>query len=176
MAERLEREMPGQFSWKIVGNGGASEALARQVEDRKLGGVIDVTGRLPRKDALEAYGWAHAMVVPTTANYSEGLAMTAAEAILAGRPVVLSEVVPAGEILGDAAIEVETGSVDGFVEAFRKLALDAAWYDHCRRATVAVQEQFYQTSQGLGAVVGRAIMALIEPPPQATSPVRASPD
>jgi glycosyltransferase involved in cell wall biosynthesis len=166
MAERLEKEMPGQFRWKIVGKGSASEALARQVADLKLESVVEVAGRLPRKEVLEAYGWAHAMVVPTTAQYSEGLAMTAAEAILAGRPVVLSDVVPAWEILGDAAIRVEAGNVDGFVEAFRRLALDADWYDRCRSATVVVQQQFYERSQGLGVMVGKAITELMEPSPR----------
>jgi glycosyltransferase involved in cell wall biosynthesis len=160
VAERLEKEMPGQFSWKIVGTGSALEALSRQVADRKLGGVIDVAGRLSRKDAMEAYGWAHANIVPTTATYAEGLAMTAAEAVLAGRPVVVSEVVPAWEVLGDAAIRVETGNVDGFVDAFRRLALDAAWYDHCRRATVEVRKQFYDSSQGLGVMIGKAIVEI----------------
>jgi glycosyltransferase involved in cell wall biosynthesis len=166
MAERLEMEMPGQFCWKIIGKGAASDALTREVAERGMSGVIDVPGRLPREEVLEAFSWAHATVVPTTGEYTEGLAMTAAESILAGRPVVLSDVVPAWEVLGDAAIRVETGKVDGFVGAFRKLALDPAYYRHCQQATRSVQEQFYQTSQGLGAVVGGAITTLIELPPQ----------
>lgn len=158
-AECLEREMPGEFRWKIVGGGSSFEALTRQVVERNLGHVIEVTGRLPRHQALEAYGWAHSMIVPTTERYSEGLAMTAAEAVLAGRPVVVSKVVPAWEVLGDAAIRAETGDVDSFVEAFRRLALDSGYYDRCRRATSSAQQQFYQVSEGLGAVVGRAIRA-----------------
>jgi glycogen synthase len=163
MAERLEKEMPGQFTWKIVGGGSASDALRREVANRNLCNVIDVTGKLPREKLLEAYGWAHVMIVPTTSTYNEGLAMTAAEAILAGRPVVLSAVVPAWEVLGDAAIKIETGNVDNFVETFKKLATDSNYYEHCRQATLAVQDQFYQTSQGLGAVLGRAIAALGRP-------------
>ncbi|MBV8113957.1 MAG: glycosyltransferase family 4 protein [Silvibacterium sp.] len=160
MAERLEKEMPGVFTWKIVGGGPDLEALKRDVAARNVTGVVDVAGRLPREELLDCYGWAHAMVVPTTSEYNEGLAMTAAEAVLAGRPVVLSTVVPAWEVLGDAAIKVETGDVDGFVEKFRKLATDRAYYDHCAQATQSVQQQFYDTAQGLGAVLGRAIDAL----------------
>jgi glycogen synthase len=164
MAERLEKEMPGHFAWKIVGSGPASEALDRQVRERKLGHVVELMDRFPNEQkALETFGWSHAMVVPTTSQFCEGLAMTAAEGVLAGRPVVLSTVVPAWEVLGNAAIKAETDSVDSFVEAFRKLALDPDHYDHCQRATFAPQKQFYDTSQGLGAVLGDAIAALTDP-------------
>jgi glycosyltransferase involved in cell wall biosynthesis len=100
------------------------------------------------------------MVVPTTSQFPEGLAMTAAEAVLAGRPVVISSVVPAGELLGPAAIYVEADRVQGFVEALRQLAEDPEYYGQCQRATHNAQEQFYSGSAGLGAVLGRAISEL----------------
>lgn len=161
MAERLEQQMPGQFRWKIIGVGSASAELENEVSSRNLSNIVEVTGRLPRKSVVEAYGWAHANVVPTTAEYIEGLAMTAAEAVLAGRPVVLSTVVPAWEVLGDAAIRVDAGNVDSFVDAFRKLALDADYYERCRRATIDAQAQFCNASEGLGTVLGRAISATL---------------
>ncbi|HXB61700.1 MAG TPA: glycosyltransferase [Acidobacteriaceae bacterium] len=161
VAERLEKELPSQFAWRIVGSGSAAEALARQVEDRKLGHVVRVEGRIPDEAvALETFGWAHAMIVPTTSEFCEALPMVAAESILAGRPVVVSTVVPAWEVLDGAAIKAETDSVESFVEAFRKLALDSSHYESCRQATLAVQAQFYDASNGLGNVIGRAIAKL----------------
>ena len=161
IAERLEKEMPGQFAWKITGSGSATEELLRQARERKLDGVVEVPGRIAdEQGALEVFRWAHAMVVPTTSHFREGLTMSAVEAILAGRPVVVSGAVPVGDVLGRAAIEVETDVPDGFVAAFRRLATDAAYYDECRRATLEVQGQFYDASQGLGAVLGRAIAEL----------------
>lgn len=143
--------MAGQFIWKLVGGRSTFDALNREVAERNLHNVVHVAERLPRGQAFEGYGWVHANVAPTTALYSEGLAMTAAEAVLAGRPVVLNTVVPAWEIIGDAAIKAETGNLNSFVEAFRKLVLEPDYYDHCRRATMAAQQQFYETSGGLGA-------------------------
>ncbi len=161
VAERLEHEMPGQFTWRIVGSGSASEALVRQVEERRLGHVVKVEGRIPGEPkALETFGWAHAMIVPTTSEFCEALPMVAAESILAGRPVVVSTVVPAWEVLDGAAIKADTDSVESFVEAFRRLAMDASYYDACRRATQAVQAQFYDASNGLGNVIGRAVLKL----------------
>jgi glycosyltransferase involved in cell wall biosynthesis len=162
IADQLEKEMPGQFIWKIVGTGSASPELARRVEQGKLGHLIDITGRLSREETQEAYGWAHAVVVPTTAQYNEGLAMTAAEAVLSGRPVILSTVVPAWEVLGDAAILAQPGDVQSFVAALRELAAEPSQYDAHLRATATVQEQFYDVSQGLGAVLGRAISTLAQ--------------
>jgi glycosyltransferase involved in cell wall biosynthesis len=161
MAERLEAEMPGQFLWKIVGEGRSSDALIRETRERNLHSIVEIPGSLPDEEtALATLGWAHAMVVPTTSRFPEGLAMTAAEAILAGRPVVLSSVVPAYEILGAAAIRVEPDRTDGFVAALRKLALEPDYYRQCQRATASTQAQFYDRSKGLGAVLGRAISAL----------------
>jgi glycosyltransferase involved in cell wall biosynthesis len=160
VAERLEKELPGQFSWRIVGSGSASEALERQVKERNLT-TVQIEGRIPDETkALETFNWAHAMIVPTTSEFREALPMVAAESILAGRPVVVSTVVPAWEVLGRAAIKAETDSVESFVEAFRKLASDPAFYAECQRATVAAQSQFYDASEGLGNVLGRAILDL----------------
>lgn len=165
VAERLEKEMPGQFAWRIVGSGSASDALKRQVEERKLAHVVRVEGRIPDEAvALETFGWAHAMIVPTTSEFCEALPMVAAESILAGRPVVVSTVVPAWEVLDGAAIKAETDSVESFVEAFRKLAQDSSYYDACRNATLAVQAQFYDASNGLGNVIGQAVTNIIEKP------------
>ena len=100
------------------------------------------------------------MIVPTTSAFCEGLAMTAVESTLAGRPVVVSSVVPAWEVLGPAAIKVETGNLDGFVQVFRKLALDPDYYERCQRATLNCRAEFYESSKGLGAILGRAISTI----------------
>ena len=157
IAEELEKQMPGQFTWKIVGDGSASAEIKRQVQLRNLAHLIELTGQLARENIRKAYGWAHATIVPTTSRFNEGLAMTAAEAILAGRPVVLSTVVPALEVLGDAAIPVPPDQVVGFADALRRLAQDRIYYDYCRTATAAVRAQFYDCSLSLGSVLGHAV-------------------
>lgn len=159
MAEKLEKEFPGQFAWKIVGGGPALEPLRQEAEERKLS-QVEITGRVSNAQLIEALGWAHVLVAPTTSGFCEGLAMTAAEGVLAGRPVVVSTVVPAWEVLGDASIVAQAESVDSFVSAFRRLLLEPDYYEHCQRATTGAQAQFYHAPEGLGAVLGRAILAL----------------
>jgi glycosyltransferase involved in cell wall biosynthesis len=161
LAERLEREQPGRFAWRIAGAGSASDELARRVEERNLEGIVRLDGMLPNEEsALETLGWAHAMIVPSTTQFVEGLAMTAIESILVGRPVVVSSVMPAMEVLGRAAIQAESGNLDSFAGIFRKLTQDAEYYEECRLAATAAQAQFYDRSQGLGAVLMRAAAAL----------------
>ena len=48
--------------------------------------------------------------------------MTAAEAILVGRPVITNSVVPALEVLRPACVEARTNDVDSYVAAILKLS------------------------------------------------------
>ena len=161
MAEKLEEELPGRFLWRIVGTGTATEELKQAIEERKLSKLVEAPGLLQdEQSALETFAWAHAMVVPTTSLFFEGLAMSAAESVLAGRPIVLTAVVPAWEVLGDAVIKVETDNLESMMEAIRSLALNPEQYDKCQRATASVRAQFYNREEGLGNSLGRAILNL----------------
>ena len=161
LARRLETELAGAFRWRMVGYGSEFEALRAAIAAHGLGQVMEVESSLPNEGAaLETMGWAHAMIVPTMPDFCEGLAMTAAECVLAGRPVVVSSVVPAWEVLGGAALKAEAGNVGSFVEAFKRLAFEPGCYEACQRATAQVQGQFYDRGRGLGSVLGRAVVAV----------------
>jgi glycosyltransferase involved in cell wall biosynthesis len=163
LARRLEAEHKGAFRWRMVGYGSEFEALRESVVKAGLEQMVGLESSLPSEEAaLETMGWAHAMIVPTMPDFCEGLAMTAAECVLAGRPVVVSSVVPAWEVLGGAALKAEATSVDSFADAFKRLAFEPGCYEACQQATVAVQGQFYDRSRGLGNVLGRAVLAVLD--------------
>ena len=163
LAKQLEAEYPGAFRWRMVGSGSEVEALKQSIVNAGVGHVVTVEGSLPSEEvALETMGWAHAMIVPTMNDFCEGLAMTAAECVLAGRPVVVSDVVPAWEVLGGAALKAEAGNVAAFADVLKRLAFEPGCYEACRQATAAVQGQFYDRGQGLGSVLGGAVLALVE--------------
>jgi hypothetical protein len=86
--------------------------------------------------------------------------MTAAEAILAGRPLITNPVVPALEILRPACVAARTNDVDSHVEAVLKLISDREYYESLRRACPELGETFYDREQGLGAVLKRIIEPL----------------
>jgi glycosyltransferase involved in cell wall biosynthesis len=95
----------------------------------------------------------HVTIVPTRSNFAEGFAMTAAEAILSGRPVITSSVVPALEILRPACVEARTDDVDSYVEQILKLINDPHWYQTLCQACPSLQRQFYDGTQGKQAVL-----------------------
>jgi glycosyltransferase involved in cell wall biosynthesis len=162
LAQQLEAEHPGAFRWKMVGSGVEFEQLKQSIVNVGVEHVMQVEGSLPSEAAaVETMGWAHAMIVPTMNDFCEGLAMTAAECVLAGRPVVVSEVVPAWEVLGGAALKAEAGSVSSFADALKRLAFEPGCYEACQRATLAVRGQFYDRSRGLGNVLGRAVLGVV---------------
>ncbi len=161
LAEQLEGQMPGSFAWRIVGSGSVEAELACKIKDRGLSGLVTLDGILSGEEqALQILGWAHAVIVPTTSRFIEGLAMTAVEAVLAGRPAVVSSVVPAWEVLGDAVIKADTDNIESFAEAIRKLAGNVEAYRSCLRAGSSVKGQFYDRSRGPGAVIVRAISSM----------------
>ncbi|WP_420238067.1 glycosyltransferase family 4 protein [Telmatobacter bradus] len=163
-AEQLEREFPGRFVWKIVGSGPAEAQLTRQIQERGLQSIVQMPGPLANAaEALATLTWAHLVTVPTTSAFFEGLAMTAAEAALSGRPALVSSVVPAAEVLGAAALRFETDNLDAFTDALRLLAFDATAYAHAQQATAAASSQFYDRSRSLGAVLEQALAALFTP-------------
>jgi hypothetical protein len=86
--------------------------------------------------------------------------MTAAEAILAGRPLITNPVVPALELLRPACVEARTDDVDSYVEGVLKLIGDREYYESLRRACPELGEQFYDRNLGLTAVLKRAIEPL----------------
>lgn len=161
VAERLQRERPGGFAWKIYGEGPAAEQLAAQIAKRNLTQVVRLPGRLVgERQACEAMAWAHVVVVPTAASFAEGMPQCAAEGVLAGRPVVASQVVPVAGVLGPAALLFRTGDADDCLATLQRLASDAAAYEAARQATQAARAQFYDHSQSLGAVLKRLLPTL----------------
>ena len=91
--------------------------------------TFQLRGWTSLEDLVGVYARCHASIVPTRSDFAEGLAMTAAEAILAGRPLITNPVVPALEVLRPACVAAKTNDVDSHHQAVLKLATDAELYD-----------------------------------------------
>lgn len=157
IAEALDVEFPGQLKWTICGRGAALPKLREMIAEKGLESVIDLPGWVTLEQLAEIYGRSHAAVVPTRSSFLEGLAMTAVEHTLAGRPVVTSPVVPALEVLAAACVEAETNKPDTFREAIRQLFTDQTLYEKKQRACAGLHARFIDGTQGLTAVLGRAL-------------------
>src|SRR5262249_32606 len=103
MAERLEDKYPSRVQWDICGTGPDFEELKLRRDRLKLSNV-KLLGWVSLETLQHVYSRSHVSIVPTRSDFAEGLAMTAAEAILAGRPLITNPTVPAYELLAPAAL------------------------------------------------------------------------
>lgn len=161
MAKRIEAKAPGRVRWEICGSGLDLEELKRLWDEMPLRGIVTIRGWTSLEELREVYARSHASIVPTRSNYGEGLAMTAAEAILAGRPVITNPVVPALEVLKPACIQAKADDVDSYVAAILHLIDDPNQYRALCTACHNLQSQFYDRSQGLTAVLSTILMSTI---------------
>jgi glycosyltransferase involved in cell wall biosynthesis len=160
IAQKVEAKAPGQVRWEICGTGHELEEFKRRHREMGLESIMNIRGWTPLSALIDVYARSHAAIVPTRSNFIAGLEMTAAEAILAGRPLITNSVVPALEVLRPACVEARTDDVDSYVEGVLKLISDAAYYEALRRACPELAKPFYDKQQGLTAVLTRVVEPL----------------
>jgi glycogen synthase len=151
IASRVEQLRPGQVRWEIWGDGPDLEELRAEHERTGLGEVVRIGGWAAPKDQMKIYARAHASIVPSRSDFAEGLAKTAVESVLAGRPVITNPVVPALDVLRPACVEARTDDIQSYVDAVTALQSNAALYEELQRACTMLAGEFYERDRGLGA-------------------------
>jgi glycogen synthase len=175
MAKKIEAAAPGCVRWEICGRGPDLDELKRRHEEMGLRDVVTVRSWVSLSELREVYARSHASIVPTRSGFCEGMAMTALEAILAGRPLITSPVVPALEVVRAASVEARTNDVDSYVEGIVSLISDQPQYERLRDACADLESPYYDRSQGLTAVLRRVIGGLAIPRHDTSpNPLRAS--
>lgn len=157
MARTLEDARPGLVHWEICGRGLDFDEFRDRHQRLALERTMTVHGWTTLSDLLEIYRRSHICIVPTRSDFREGLAMTAAEAILAGRPVVTNPVVPALEVLRPACLAARTNDARSHMQAVERLADDAELYAQLCAACTPLGEQFYDQRNGLTSALHRAL-------------------
>ncbi len=132
MARKIEATAPGQVRWEICGSGPDLDEMQRRRAAMGLESIVTLHGWTSLEDLIKIYARSHASIVPTRSSFIAGLEMTAAEAILAGRPLVTNPVVPALEVLRPACAEARTNDVDSHVEAVLSLLSSREHYETLR--------------------------------------------
>jgi len=142
---------------EMCGGGSALSELKREVARRGLGHCIQLPGQLSSIEMHEAYERCHLVVVPTKADFPEGLNRVVVEGVLSGRPVVATVVCPAVEVLPLSVISVECGDPVAMAVAIKRFASDKNYYESICRNCAAESEQFYDRERSWGAALGRAL-------------------
>ncbi len=85
------------------GVGPETEALRATIESHRLGGVVEMPGRIERTELDRLYASATAVVIPS--EY-EGFGLPALEAMNVGTPVIVANAGSLPEVVADAAVVV----------------------------------------------------------------------
>ena len=158
-----------EVTWTICGGG---PDLGR-LREASRGLPIDVRGWTSLEELVELRTRCQAVIVPTTTNFEEGMAMTAVEAILSGRPLITNWVVPALEVLRPACIEAQPDDPVSYAEAALSLARNRERWQGLVGACAGLAEPFYDRryslTEALAEILCPEISDYAEPPGDPTA-------
>lgn len=149
-ARKVEDLKPGLVQWTICGGGPELERLRTFCAEVGLSNV-EIRGHLLPHEMKVELSKSHASIVPTRSDFAEGMALAAAEAVLAGRPFISNQVVPALRAMPSASLEARTDDVDSYVDCVLSLATQPDLYERLRAACRDDGKQFYDHDLGLAA-------------------------
>jgi glycogen synthase len=161
IARRYAAEGRTDIEFDLCGDGGALTEFRKEVESAGLTATIRCHGHCGQETMTEMYSRSHVVIVPTTTEFIEGFNKVVAEGVLAGRPVITSDVCPALALVREAVVEVPADDVDAYAEAILRLRDDAELYDNKRQACADAQEQFYSPDRGWAAAV-KGVLATLD--------------
>jgi glycosyltransferase involved in cell wall biosynthesis len=174
MARRFAAENLNDIEFDMCGAGPALHELRKEIEAAGLGHVVRCHGHCDYQTMVEMYSRSHVVIVPTTTEFIEGFNKVVAEGVLAGRPVITSNVCPALALVRDSVVEVPADDVAAYADAIRRLRDDRDLYQAKHRASVAAQEQFYDENRGWAATL-KNVLASINGQPGVTTQWLAEP-
>jgi len=110
----------------LVGDGTARDQIGRRARELDIQGEMEITGWLTRDAAEERLRRATVQVVPS--QWEEPFGLVAAEALMRGTPVVVSDSGDLAEIVqdGETGLSVAASDVDAWTEALLSLLGDAS--------------------------------------------------
>lgn len=147
----LEPELRNTCRLSFLGDGPALMALTEAVQQSGLAARVNLHGRVGGHEVFRHMAAAAVLVCPTQRGFAEGLARTPIEAAIVGVPSIVTDVVPAREILGDAVISVRPGSPQALAEALNAFLSDSTRYEQAVRATQYATAACFDRSMSLEA-------------------------
>lgn len=160
IARRLKLDARHDIEFDLCGNGSEIGRLREQAIQLGLSDRFRVHGHCDRVAMREKFSQCHIVIVPTTTDFVEGFNQVVVEGVLAGRPVVTSEVCPAIRYVREAIVQVAANDVEGYQLAILALRDNASLYEQKRNACGPLQGQFYDETRGWAAALERAIEPL----------------
>jgi glycosyltransferase involved in cell wall biosynthesis len=157
IAQRFDREGRREIEFDICGDGSQLPELTRQAEQAGIASRFHLHGYCNWDAMRERYSEAHVVIVPTTSQFIEGFNQVIAEAVLAGRPVITSEVCPAIFYVREAVVESPVDDVQKYGDAILKLCDEPEFYAAKVTACTAAREQFYDLDRSWMTALNKAL-------------------
>ncbi len=157
IVKEVERKRPGAVRLTICGQSPDLDGLRLKRDELKLTELIDIRGRVEPVQLRQLLIESHAAIVPTRSGFEEGLAMTAIEPVLLGRPIITNPVVPALESLRGAALVARTDDVASYVDEVLALVESPEIYQRLVSACEVLREQFFDPDSSFRATLGKVI-------------------
>jgi glycogen synthase len=157
LARRFATAGRTDIEFDLCGAGAALEELRKKAIDLGVESRFRIHGHCGRAKLQEMYSAAHVVIIPTTAQFTEGFNQVMTEAVLSGRPVVTSDACPAVEYLPNTGAIVPTDDRDAYENAVLRLCDDPAFYESARANCAAVSGPFYDPANGWRAAVERLL-------------------
>lgn len=146
----------------LCGEGSQLPDLQAAIQQANLVDQIICHGHCNQTTMRSMFSQAHVVLVPTRKEFVEGFNKVVAEGILAGRPIVTSDVCPALSYVSQAAVEVPPEDIPAYAEAILRLATDHEFYQQKQQATRQLQGQFYTHHSSWGHALKVVLQSIEE--------------
>jgi len=144
----------------ICGTGTCESLMRSHVDKRGLMRRVQFHGHVGPVALRKCFAQCHVVIAPTRTECGEGFNQVPMEAILAGRPVVVSRACPSLEIVRDAAIEVRPNAIEDYCEAILTLSRDQKLYEQKVDCCVRYREALLGGANSWHAHVERVLTKL----------------
>ena len=147
----------------MIGDGGADEALRNRIHTSPARDAIEQRGRLHGDAVHDALAKADILACPTQRAFDEGLAFVCFEAAAHGVPSVMSEVVPARDLLSDACVVAPAEDPIALADALSDLMDDPERLATLKARAKEKSAVLYDRSRSWGSQLWNAIESLAAP-------------
>ncbi len=132
-----------EVHFKIVGGGQMQQKLKQIVSEKKLGNIIEFTGRIDTEDMPQVYRQNDIFI---SASMQEGMSNAMLEATASGLPIVTTRCEGVEELIDNNGLVVEDANAEDIARAVRKITDDRQTYKQMSLAARRQAERFTWSS------------------------------
>jgi glycosyltransferase involved in cell wall biosynthesis len=160
IARRIRASGRTDISFDICGDGSALPELKQRAQQADIGDTMAFHGWCEPAVMRRYLDRSHAVIVPTNREYGEGFNQVVVEGLLAGRPVLTSEICPAVAYVRPAVLLHEPEDVEAYQRSIIALADDRQRYEDLQRRAAPMTRQFLDDEYSFAAALRHLLPSL----------------